>query len=149
MLKTTTCTTGAVHIAPGHRASPMGALLCYALTIADDAQNTMFCDVHHTPRDAMHDRPQRPSVQRRTTPSRPPEKTFGRCTGPATPTSMQDHAIEYLSAHSRGSPNNGQTHFKLCPVQQLAARVGLKRTPDAHGEANLNLGTSQSVCCTS
>jgi len=27
MLKTTTCTTGAVHIAPGHRASPMGALL--------------------------------------------------------------------------------------------------------------------------
>jgi len=62
---------------------------------------------------------------------------------------MQDHAIEYLSAHSRGSPNNVQTHFKLCPVQQLAARVGLKRTPDAHGEANLNLDTSQSVCCTS
>ena len=71
---------------------------------------------------------------------------FRRCTGPATPTSMQDHAIEYLSAHSSGSPNNVQTHCKLCPVQQVAARVGLKRCPpDAHGEANLNLGTSQSV----
>ncbi len=59
---------------------------------------------------------------------------------------MQDHAIEYLSAHSSGSPNNVQTPFKLCPVQQLAARVGLKKCPpDAHGEANLNLGTSQSV----
>ncbi len=59
---------------------------------------------------------------------------------------MQDHAIEYLSAHSSGSPDNVQTHCKLSPVQQLTARVGLKRfPPDAHGEANRNLGTSQSV----
>jgi len=58
---------------------------------------------------------------------------------------MQDNAIEYLSAHSSGSPNNVQTHFKLCLVQQLTARVGLKRFPLAYGEANLNLGTSQSV----
>jgi len=62
---------------------------------------------------------------------------------------MQDHAIEYLSAHSRGSPNNVQTHFKLRPVQQLAAGRSQEIPPDAHGEANLNLGTSQSVCCTS
>ena len=59
---------------------------------------------------------------------------------------MQDNTIEYLSAHSSGSPNNAQTHCKLRPVQQPAARVGLKRCPpDAHGEATLNLGTSQSV----
>ncbi len=59
---------------------------------------------------------------------------FGRCTGPATPTSMQDNAVECLSAHSRGSPNNVETHCKLCSVQQLAARVGLKRwPPDAGG----------------
>jgi len=62
-------------------------------------------------------------MQRRTTRSGPPEKAFGRCTGPATPTSMQDHAIEHLSAHSTGSPNNVQRHCKLGPVQQLAARV--------------------------
>jgi len=59
---------------------------------------------------------------------------------------MQDNAIEHLSPHSSGSPNNVQTHCKLCPVQQVVARVGLKKyPPDAHGEANLNLGTSQSV----
>jgi len=56
---------------------------------------------------------------------------------------MQDNTIEYLSAHSSGSPNSVQTHCKLCPVQQLAARVGLKKCPPgAHGEADLNLDTS-------
>jgi len=50
------------------------------------------------------------------------------------------------TALNTASPNNVQTHCKLCPVQQLAARVGLKRfPPDAVGESNLNLGTSQSV----
>ena len=45
-----------------------------------------------------------------------------------------------------GSPNNVQTHCKLCPVQQLAARIGLKKCPPRRPcEANLNLGTSQSV----
>ena len=33
------------------------------------------------------------------------------------------------SALTAASPNNVQTHCKLCPVQQLAARVGLKRFP--------------------
>ena len=50
------------------------------------------------------------------------------------------------TALNTASPNNVQTHCKLCAVQQLAARVGLKKfPPDAHGEANLNLATSQSV----
>jgi len=55
-------------------------------------------------------------------------------------------AARFCGALGAVSPNNVQTHCKLCPVQQLAARVGLKKCPpDAHGEANLNLGTSQSV----
>ena len=36
---------------------------------------------------------------------------------------MQDHAIEYLSAHSRGSPNNVQTHFKHWGFNRMAAVV--------------------------
>jgi len=59
---------------------------------------------------------------------------------------MQDNAIEHLSPHSSGSPDNVQTHCKLRPVQHLVTRVGLEREPpDAHGEASRNLGTSQSV----
>jgi len=43
-----------------------------------------------------------------------------------------------------GNPNI-ETHCKLGSVQQLAARVGLKRPPCRPWRANLNLGTSQSV----
>jgi hypothetical protein len=59
---------------------------------------------------------------------------------------MEDRAIEYLSAHSSGSPNNVQTHCTLGSVQHLVARVRHNRCPpDGHGEANLNHDTSQSV----
>jgi len=85
--------------------------------------------VHHTPGDLMPSGPACRATQRHTTHAGPPEKAFGRCTGPATPTSMQDRAIEYLSAHSSGSPNNVQTHCKLRPVRKSPRRSVSKDAP--------------------
>ncbi len=77
-----------------------------------------------------------------TPPPAPPGSTTP-CPLPGGSCSTPDRLIGALDP---ASPNNVQTHCKLGPVQQLAARVSLKRCPpDAHGEANLNLGTSQSV----
>ncbi len=39
------------------------------------------------------------------------------------------HTDRLIGALDPASPNNVQTHCKLCPVQQLAARIGLKKCP--------------------
>ena len=42
---------------------------------------------------------------------------------------QKDHRDFRTTVHVGVNPNNVQTHCKLCPVQQLAARVGLKEFP--------------------
>jgi len=39
------------------------------------------------------------------------------------------HTDRLIGALDPANPNNVQTHFTLCPVQQLTARVGRKRCP--------------------
>ncbi len=73
-------------------------------------------------------------------------EAFGRCTGPAPPTSKTTPLS--TSPRTAAAAPIMSRHTSSSARSSNSPRGSVSRDPpDAHGEANLNLGTSQSVCC--